>query len=495
MSGKNASYRQIFKATSIFGGVQIVNILISILRSKVIAVVLGASGLGLVSIFTSTIGLVMGITSFGLGTSGVKSVAASSSDPNSESLAKTVGVIKYLVLITGILGSVITLALSPWLSLLAFGDKTYTVPFMFLSLSLFFTQVSAGQSVILQGMRKINYMAKASMLGATIGLLTSLPLYYFFGNDGIVPAILLSAISLFLVSKYFANKVRVPNTKISLDELKSEGKGILQMGFLFSISNLITLGAAYLVRIFISKSGGLVDVGLYTAGFAIISSYVGMVFTAMSTDYYPRLASVSQDNDKCSLAINQQAEIAILILAPILCFFLVFVQWGVMLLYSKEFLGIVNMIHWAALGIFFKALSWSIAFVFLAKSASKAYFWNELLANIFILLFNMIGYHFYGLTGLGISYMLAYFVYFIQIMIVSKMMYRFKLEKTVVVIFLVQFFLAVLCFAIVQYFNTFIASMVGSIFIVASIVYSYMELNKRLGITDMILVKFKKEVR
>jgi len=92
---------------------------------------------------------------------------------------------------------------------------------------------------------------------------------------------------------------------------------MLKMGFMLSLSGLISTAASYIVRVFISNTGGVADVGLYSAGFAIISTYVGLVFTAMGTDYYPRLSVVAHDNVEARLLINQQAEVAILILAPI----------------------------------------------------------------------------------------------------------------------------------------------------------------------------------
>ena len=45
MTEEQSSYRQIVKATSVFGGVQGFNILISIIRSKVVAVLLGPAGI------------------------------------------------------------------------------------------------------------------------------------------------------------------------------------------------------------------------------------------------------------------------------------------------------------------------------------------------------------------------------------------------------------------------------------------------------------------
>ena len=72
---ERSSYRQIIKATSLFGGVQVFNILISIIRSKIVALLLGPSGMGIAGLFTSTTGLISAITGLGLGTSAVRNIA------------------------------------------------------------------------------------------------------------------------------------------------------------------------------------------------------------------------------------------------------------------------------------------------------------------------------------------------------------------------------------------------------------------------------------
>jgi O-antigen/teichoic acid export membrane protein len=50
--------------------------------------------------------------------------------------------------------------LSPWLSHLTFGNKEYTAAFMWLSVTLLFNQLTSGQDVLLQGMRKLNTWPK-----------------------------------------------------------------------------------------------------------------------------------------------------------------------------------------------------------------------------------------------------------------------------------------------------------------------------------------------
>jgi O-antigen/teichoic acid export membrane protein len=144
------------------------------------------------------------------------------------------------------------------------------------------------------------------------------------------------------------------------------------------------------------------------------------------------------------------------------------------------------MVHWAALGMLFKAASWSIAFILLAKSASKLFFWNELLANVYFLIFNIIGYKYGGLEGLGISFMLAYLAYLIQVFVLAKVKYSFSFNKDFIRIFVVQLFLALICFLLVKLMPKPYSYLAGSFLIAISAWFSFKELNKRIGIKTTI---------
>lgn len=492
MSNKKSTYREIVKATSIFGGVQVFNIIISIFKSKAIAVLLGPGGMGIASLFTSTISLIGKATNFGLGISAVKDVAVATESGEEKNLARVIAVFRKLVWFTGLLGAVVCFGLSPWLSEFSFGNRDYTTGFMWLSISLFFAQLTSGQNVLLQGMRKLQFLAKANMIGALAGLLVSLPLYYFFGLDGIVPAIVISSIFALIISWYFARKVEIEKVHINAKETLKEGSEMMKMGFMLSLSGLITMGASYLIRIFISSQGGIDEVGLYNAGFAIIFSYVGLIFTAMATDYYPRLSGVAHDNEKASLLINYQAEIGLLILAPILCVFFVFINWIIVILYSTKFIPINEMIQWAALGMYFRMASWSIAFILLAKGNSKLFFWNELTANIYLLGLNVLGYYYWGLTGLGISFLVSYILYLLQIYFVAKYRYNFAFQIDFYKIYGLQLIIGILAFCTMKFIPGLYAFLIGSILILCSICHSYIELDRRLGVKE-ILNKFLKK--
>jgi len=464
----------------LFGGVQAFNIVISVIRSKFVAVLLGPAGIGIVGLLTSTTGFVSKLTNFGLGTSAVKNVAAASATGDEARVSKIVTVLRRLVWITGCLGMILTAVLSPWLSQLTFGNGDYTIAFIWISITLLFQQLSSGQMVVLQGLRKLNYLARANVTGSVIGLLIAVPVYYKWRIDGIVPVIIISALSSMLLSWYFARKVGVRSVEVTKKETLAEGKEMLKMGFMISLSGLITTAVSYLVRVYISNTGGVEQVGLYAAGFAIIGTYVGMVFTAMGTDYYPRLSAVANDNIRSRELINQQAEVAILILAPILTVFLVFINWVVILLYSTKFIAVNEMIHWAALGMYFKAASWSIAFILLAKGASKLFFIMNCWQNLYVLVFNIVGYKSAGLEGLGISFMAAYFLYLVQVFFLARIKYSFSFNRIFYKVAGFQFLLGLLCFAIVRLLSSPWTYILGSALIVISVLFSFRELDKRM---------------
>lgn len=261
---------------------------------------------------------------------------------------------------------------------------------------------------------------------------------------------------------------------------------MMTMGFMLSLSGIMVLGESYAIRIFINYTGGVEQVGLYNAGIALISTYVGLLFTAMETDYYPRLSAVAQLKEKANELVNQQAEIALLILAPVLIGFLVFIDWVIIILYSADFVAVNAMIYWAFLGMFFKVPAWVIGFLFIAKGKSRLFFWSELASNAYLLVFNIIGYHYWGLSGLGISFLVAYVVYLLQVYLIANRKYGYSFQKGFPFLFMIQFGLALLCLIAIKVLGGGWLYALGVPLILFSAWYSFKELDKRLGLRDLI---------
>lgn len=485
MTNEKKSYQQVFKATSLFGGVQVFTILIKIVRSKFIAILLGPEGMGIAGLLNSTIKLIEGFTSFGLGTSAVKNVAEANATKDATRIGLIIRVVRRLVWLTGTLGALITLIFSSTLSQITFGNKQYSIAFIWLSITLLINQLAEGENVVLRGSRKLKHLAKASLTGSVLGLFFSVPIYYIWGIDGIVPAIIITSIINLLRTWYFSSKVHVEKVQLDYRTTIKEGNEMLLLGIMLSLSGLIKLGASYILRIYISHKGGVEHVGLYSAGFAIVETYVGMIFTAMATDYYPRLSAVNQDIEKVKHAVTQQASIAILLLAPIIVAFIAFIPIIIRILYSTEFIPITSMVNLAILGMFFRAASWAMGFILFAKSDSKLFIRTAIGFNAIFLLNNIGGYLVWGLDGLGLSFLVNYIIHFVSLIFLTRFRYKFNFITGFYRIFIIGLLFCLAGYSTTLIENNIIKYSISLILLIVTSVFSMRELNKRIDLKVM----------
>lgn len=493
MSSKieNSSYKSIFKANALFGGVKLYQILIQVIRSKFIAVLLGPAGVGILGLYTSATRLISNISGMGLSQSAVRDVSEAFGTGDIHRVSRTIIVVNRLIRITGLLGTLTVIILAPVLSKTSFGNSDYTIPFMVLSITLIMDQLCEGQKVLLQGTHRLKDLAKCSAMGSTIGLVVSIPLYYLLGVKGIVPTLILYSMASLLLSWHFSKKIKTEKVNISYHETLKEGTGMLKMGLALCFSGIFASASVYILRSYISHTGGTTEVGLYVAGAAIVNTYVGMVFTAISTDYYPRLTAVNQDNEKCRIMVNEQGEIATLIMAPMLLLCIVFMPIVVRILYSGEFMGANDYIIWAICGMLFKLASWVVGFLFVAKAESKLFVINEFAVSAYGLILAILGYMALGLKGLGVAFLVEFIIYAVVTYVIAHKRYHFYFSTSFITIYVVQMTLLFGCLMVVVMAKSALwMYLLGSVFVCASTFYSLKELNDRVGFVSVIRNKF-----
>ncbi len=479
------SYRQILKTTSLFGGVQFFSILISIIRTKLVAVFIGPAGMGIMALLNSTLGVLSSISGLGIETSSVKNISEKYQNDDLKTVSKTIQIVKKMVLFTGFLGMILTFVFSKALSIITFGDSSQTYAFAVLSITMLFKQLSSGQLAILQGLRSFRFLAKANLYGNLFGLLFSVPLYYFLKIDAILPTIIITSFSALIFSFYYSNKIKTEKEKISNTSLIIEGKLIVKLGFMLTISSVLTLLSTYLVQIYVGKTGGLEQVGFYNAGFTLLNSYVGIIFTVMSTDYFPKLASVNSDNEKVRFSVQQQAFISVLIITPIIVSFLALSPIIVKLIYTVKFNAILPMISAGIIGMLFRAVSWSMGFILIAKGDSKIFVKTAIGFNTLSLIMNILGYYFYGLEGLGFSFCLYFLFHFIGLKIITRNRYNFYFENDFYSIYLVCFLVCSAAFLIRYIEIPVLKYGLLSIIILFSFGFSWHQMNKKMNLNEI----------
>ncbi len=488
-----SSYRQIFKATSLFGGVQVINILIGIIRVKFVAVLLGTAGVGIMGLLNAPIQLIISITGLGIAFSAVRDVSEANAKEDGSAIARTIIILRRWSWFTGLFGAIVTISFAPLLSEWTFGTTDYTWSFVWLSVILLLHAIMGGQKAVLQGTRQLKSLAKAGVLGSAFGLVTAIPLYYFYGLDGIVPSMIITALTALILSWYYSRKVIIQQQNISKNEMWSGGLSMAKLGISMTLAGFISTLSTYILNAYISNNGGVEQVGLYNAGWGVVGQYTGIVFTAMATDYFPRLSAVQDNNEQVKKLVSQQAETALLIMTPLLALMIVSMPIVVRVLYTSAFLPVVMFANLTVLGMQFKAVSWAMGYVFLAKGDSRLFLFLEILSGAVMLGFNLIFYSLFGLNGLGISFILSFIIGGAIAFIALWRKYSFGFPRTFFLRFLTTYSIVVVSFSTVFISNSIYRYGAGIFLFVLAASYSYVKLNQLMDIKQLVLNKIRRK--
>ena len=422
-------YKEALKGSAIFGGVQVFNIIINLIRGKLIAIILGPEGMGISSLFNNTLNTVQQISSLGLNQAIVKEISSSIETKDDTYYKSVLSVTKLLLLCTCIIGLVVTILLSKHLSIWAFGDENYRFHFVVLSIVVFLMVLNNGMISILQGARSIKKLAFSSIVGSLVGLIIGIPLYYFYGYDGIVPSMIVLTGSLSVFYFYCSKDIKFIKSIEIPDNFLPIAKGMISFGLIMMLSLVLGSISNYILITYISNEGSLNDVGFYQAANSITNQYSGLIFAAMSMDYFPRLAGVSGDRLQMCKTVNQQALITLLAICPIVFFFVTFAPYIVMLLLSDEFIAIEPLLKWLSFSILLKAISFPMGYVSFAKADKKVFFWLEGMGNILVLLSNLLFFKMWGIEGIGISTCFVNSVFIIIYIVLLKRRYGISLSS------------------------------------------------------------------
>jgi PST family polysaccharide transporter len=420
------SYGQILKSSALIGGSSAITIVLGVVRTKILALILGPAGMGIFGLFMSIYELARNVAVMGLNSSGVRHIAEANSVGDTKHIALTVATLRRAVALFGILGAALLAALCVPISLFSFKDASYAGGVALLAIGVFFGAVSAGQIALLQGMRRIKDQALANVIGALIGTLASIPIVYLLGERGIVPSLVCVALATLLSSWWFSQQVRVERMVVSLAQVFREASDLLKLGFVFMATGLMTLGAGLLIRKIVLEQLGKDAAGYYHAAWVLGGLYIGFILQAMGADFFPRLTAVAKDHRQCNQLVNEQAETGVLLAGPGILGTLTFAPLVIQIFYSAKFGPAVEILRWFCLGMMLRVASWPMGFILLAKGARRAFFWSELATGTLQLALVWLGVRYFGLNGAGIAFFGSYLFYWILIYLIVRSITGFR---------------------------------------------------------------------
>jgi antigen flippase len=398
------SYRKIFKSSALLGGARVINMVVGMARVKAMALLLGTVGVGVFSIYEQIVYTLSAISSLGIGSSGVREVALAAGSGDRVRLAQTAKIVRRVVVVLGLTGTVAMIALAWPISRFTFKDGSHRMAIICLAASVAMTVIGAGLAGIVQGLGRMGDLARQSVMGGVIGAVAGLALIAIFREHGIVPALLSVSGGTLFAAWWYDRKVGLPPCAVTWGDTMRHVRPLVTLGLAMMNASVVASLVGLAAQALVSRQLGAAAVGIYACAFNLSGKFVSLVIIPMWSDFFPRASAVSHDHAALNQAVNEQTEIALFLAAPGLLATIVFGPWIIRLFYSHAFDDAAILLRWFSLGCLAGVMGGPMKMVQVAMGRSLLCLITETFCSALYVAVIYFALKLWGLPGSAIAY-------------------------------------------------------------------------------------------
>ncbi len=477
------------KTTGVVGSVQIICLLFALIRNKIIALYFGTAGLGIWGLYLSFTEMIKQASSLGLEKSGVKQIAENHVDVYKRDL--TIQVVQFSLAIFSLICSIIAAIFATEFSQNIFGTSDYRNGILICCLVIFLNSLLSAFNSILNGLGEIKKLAYSQLMGVISGNVIVFFLIPFWGKSAIPFYLLIIAVCTFIPSFIYVRKLKIPSISIFSKEAFQNLSLLMKIGFAFWAAAVFMGVTNYLINIFLMEQLSVEVVGIYQASWAISNLYVGIILSSMGVAFFPKICRAMSNKDDTRAIINEQIEFGLLVSFPFIVGIFIFAPYILTLLYSSEFASGASMIRWQMLGVAFRLLGFPFGYALMAKGKAFQYTLSQFIFHALNYIFIMWLVINVGFKGLGVNYLISYFIYMLIVGWFCHKELDYKISSFLVKIFTVYLIVIGISGVVVNYFTGFFLVLFGCLIFLISSYYSYRELDQKLDVNVIAYLKGK----
>jgi len=412
---RKADIVKVFSFTAISTLVRMITGFITV---KVVAVIIGPTGIALLGQLNNFSNITMTVASGGINNGITKYVAEYKDSPSKIRLFLSTAL--QITLILSIICSFALIFLSGFLSKLILLDIKYKYVFVLFGISLILYSLNLYLMSILNGLKEFKKYVKIKIISSIIGLIFTLGLVWLMGLEGaLISAVTSQSIIFFLtlimlikspwfILKNFQIRISIP---------------ILKKYLHFSLMALVTAATVpvsqLMVRSYVIAQLSATEAGWWEGMNRISGMYLMVITSSFGVYYLPRLSEIKSKHE-----LRKEIFTAYKIIIPILIISFIaiyaFRDLIIRILFTSDFYPMRNLFVWQLIGDLFKISSWLLAFLMVAKSLTRLYIITEILFSMLFVGLSVLFIQYYQLVGITMAYMIMYFIYFIAMLVIFK---------------------------------------------------------------------------
>lgn len=390
-----------------------------LISTKVVANIIGPSGVALIGQLGSINTILQGIASGGISSGLTKYIAEYRSEESKIKSYISNGL--YVASLFTFIVSLICILANRYLSNKIMLSAEYGYIFLILGFTIFLFTINSILISILNGYKEFTKYVIVNISTSIFSLLFSVILCLIWKLKGaMISAVTFQSIVLIVTiiqcrkCSWFRLSYFI-QSKFDINIVKQYLQYILMTLVSLSIIPLSQI----ILRSYVISNISITEAGWWEAMNRISNMYLSVITTSLSIYILPRMSEI---NDKFQLKqelIKYYKFIIPLLLGCIVLIYLLrhLVVW---LLYNPEFYPMEKLFIWQLIGDFFKITSWILSYLMLAKSMTKEFIITEIFFGLLMLGLSYFFVRNFGTVGLNIGYMINYIIYFLVMLILFR---------------------------------------------------------------------------
>lgn len=397
---------RVFSLTAISTLVKMLTGLVSV---KVVATIIGPSGIALLGQLNNFSTIVMTLASGGINSGITKYVAEYKDfdDKVTRLLSTALRVTVWCSLAVGLL----MILLHRFLSILIMLSSEYGYVFIVFGFTILLYALNMMLTSILNGYKEFKKYVSVNIVGSFFGVLFTLGFVLMLGLRGaLISAVTFQSV-MFFITLWMIHKLPWVSWNFFKQHIETD---VLKKYFRYTVMTLVSAATVpvsqMLLRGYIISEISLIDAGWWEGMNRLSNMYLMIITSSFSVYYLPRLSEI-QDKKELRYEIFKAYKVILpmLLVGFTFVYFLRF--WIIQLLFTSDFLPMEQLFIWQLLGDFFKICSWLLAFLMIAKSMTRVFVVTEVLFSVIFVVVGLGLMQINGIIGIVQAYVFNYILY------------------------------------------------------------------------------------
>lgn len=332
------------KNTVILASPKVLVFFVGIIKSKLIAVLLGTTGFGIVDQLTSMINLLRQSTLSFMPDGMVKLIAKERADKfDRKVIADIIKTFILMVIPIMILVLILAYLYSDELTIFILGDLKYKPYLLITLIALPITFIGASVGSLLKSFKEIKAIAMREIYVMLINFAIFVPLVYFYKVEGGVIHITLSFLVAMIVTIFMVRKNVIKKYGISVHSIKT---ALFQQKYFKELLTFVSVGIIIgifkvtenmVARAIVVNDLGLDKIGTYAPIVKWQALFIGFILPSVYMYLYPRL-SEAKTNKEINGVLNDVIRLITFLTLPFIIIGITTRQWIIPLFYSIDFI-------------------------------------------------------------------------------------------------------------------------------------------------------------